>query len=233
MAFDLTSQSGQKFFYQTGSVTTTIPWGRPSFAKIKAFFEDDSILHILEKYNVYLTGGCLWDFNTWDIDLILVYDWNESTDWNEIEKDMNLLNEAALNKHHILVDLTLFNKIEHSFKFPTKAELIEYNKGRDESEYECQRGPMESPVFVKIGYIKKQVGEISQETDLTYNQRKQRLTENYLYKIDVKDTPHNSKIAQKILKFDESGKFTHHINHKEFLSMDAESFYKIQNKRIF
>ena len=233
MSFDLTSQSGQKFFYQVGSVTTTIPWSRPSFEKIARFFQDESISHLFEKYNVHLTGGCLWDFNTWDIDLILVHDWNQLTDWNEIERDLNTLHDAALNKHHILVDLTIFDKIDHSFQFPSKSELREYNKGKDESEYECQRGPMESQVFVKIGYIKKQVGEISQETDLKYNQRKQRLTENYLYRIDVKDTPHNSKIAQKILKFDESGKFIHHINYKEFLSMDADTFYKIQNKRIF
>lgn len=233
MTFDLTSQSGQKFFYQVGSVTTTIPWRRPSFEKIARFFQDESISHLLEKYNVHLTGGCLWDFNTWDIDLILIHNWNEFTNWNTIEQDLNTLHDTALNKHHILVDLTMFDKIDHSFQFPSKSELIEYNKGKDESEYECQRGPIESSIFVKIGYIKKQVGEISQETDLTYNERKQPLTENYLYRINVKDTPHNNKIAQKILKFDESGKFIHHLHHKEFLSMDADTFYKIQNKRIF
>jgi hypothetical protein len=233
MAFDLTSQSGQTFFYQIGSVITTIPWNRPSFQKIKAFFEDDSISHIIEKYNVHLTGGCLWDFNTWDIDLILIHDWNESTDWNLIEQDMNALNDAALNKHHILLDLTLFDKIDHSFQFPSKSELKEYNKGRNESEYECQRGPLEGAIFVKVGYIKKQVGNITQETDLTYNERKQPLTENYLYKNDHRGEPHASKIIQKILKFDESGKFIHYLNYKEFLSMDADTFYKIQNKRIF
>lgn len=233
MSFDLTSKPDQIFYYQVGSVTTTIPWSRPSFAKIKAFFEDDSISHILEKYNVYLTGGCLWDFNTWDIDLILVHNWNESTDWNEIEQDMNSLNDAALNKHHILVDLTVFDKIERSFKFPTKAELIEHNKGRDESEYECQRGPLEGAVFVKVGYIKKQVGDITHETDLNSDRKKYLLTEKYLYKIDDRGNPHASKIIQKILKFDESCKFIHHLHYKEFLAMDADTFYKIQNKRIF
>ena len=233
MAFDLTSQSGQKFFYQVGSVTTTIPWRRPSFEKITRFFQDESISYLLEKYNAYLTGGCLWDFNTWDVDLILIHDWNESVDWNVIEQDLNTLNDAALNKHHILVDLSVFDKIENSFKFPTKSELIEHNKGIDESEYEYQRRPLEGAVLVKVSYIKKQVGDITQETDLKYDERKQPLTENYLYKIDDRGNPHSSKIIQKILKFDESGKFIHHLHYKEFLSMDADTFYKIQNKRIF
>lgn len=233
MSFDLTSKPDQIFYYQVGSVTTTIPWSRPSFAKIKAFFEDDSISHILEKYNVYLTGGCLWDFNTWDIDLILIHDWNESTNWNEIEQDMNLLNDAALNKHRILLDLTMFDKIDHSFKFPTKAELIEHNIGKEESEYVCQRSPTESAIFVKIGYIKKQVGDITQETDLNSDRKMYLLTENYLYRIDERGNPQSNKIVQKILKFDESGKFIHHLHYKEFLDMDADAFYKIQNKRIF
>lgn len=233
MSFDLTSKPNQVFYYQVGSVTTTIPWGRPSFEKITRFFQDESISHLLEKYNVYLTGGCLWDFNTWDIDLILIHDWNQLTDWNLIEQDINILHDVALNKHHILVDLTIFDKIDHSFRFPTKSELIEYNKGKDESEYVCERSPTESAIFIKIGYVKKQVGEIIQETNLNINKRKKILTENYLYEIDARNTPHANKIAQKLLKFDESGKFIHHLHYKEFLSMDADTFYNIQNKRIF
>jgi len=231
MSFDLTADSNQVFNYQIGSVTTSIPWSRPSFEKIKSFFEDDSILHLLEKYNVHLTGGCMWNFNTWDIDLILIHDWDEFTDWNAIEQDLNILNDTALNKHKILIDLTVFNKIDHSFRFPTKSQLIECNKGKNESEYVCERGLNEISVFVKIGYIKKQVGDEIEETCLDLNEMKKLLTENYLCEIDVRNTPHSYKIVQKILTFDESSKFIHHLGYKEFIAMDSEAFFNIQNKR--
>jgi len=227
MSFSSTSIPGQTFYYQIGSVTTTVPWTRPSFIKIKTFFEDDSVSHILEKYNVYLYGACLWNFNTWDIDLILIHDWNESTNWDIIEEDINLLNNTALNKHNLLLDISVFNNIDQYRKLPTKTELIEANKGKEESNYIYQR----SGTALRIGFIKKQVGDIIEENNLDSFEKSIRLTKNYLYKTEY-GAMLPDKIIQKILKLDESKPLLQYLNYKDFLSIDREFFYDMQNKVI-
>ena len=111
------------FLYQVGSVTTTTPWTKPLYEKVVRFLQDVDVSNILERYESYIHGGILWDALTWDLDILLKYDWDETTDWDMIEADFNQLNDIALNKHRLLLDVSMANNL---YKLPTKQYLLDY-----------------------------------------------------------------------------------------------------------
>ena len=93
-----------KFHYKVGSVETTTPWLRPTYDRLKNYLIDiRENTDILDKFDLYIYGKCLFDWHTWDVDLYL-YGHYENIE--ELESTMNVLYEKALNQHKLLVDIS-------------------------------------------------------------------------------------------------------------------------------
>ena len=63
------------FYAKIGPVETNIPWGRPDFQTLKFFLnyiKNNS--DIFERYEIYLIGKVLFNWDTWDVDLLIVND---------------------------------------------------------------------------------------------------------------------------------------------------------------
>jgi len=115
----------KSFFYQIGSITTDNVWFQPSYEVVRAFFQDNEISPLAIKYKILIVGGFLYKKTTWDLDLYLLHDYDENTDWSQVEEDMNTLNNIALNRYSLLLDISVTSKPLSLF---SKRELIEYNK---------------------------------------------------------------------------------------------------------
>lgn len=148
--FNKTVSGGQFFLYQKGEVSTTTPWGRPTYDKLKTFLMDiQNETNILNDYNVYIMGGVLFDFNTtWDVDMCFVG--GNQTD-EKIENDLNYITDLALNTHNILVDVSWYE---------SRPQNLTYS-GMVENDFLQQDN-----IHKKIGYVKKQIGEEVEERDL-------------------------------------------------------------------
>jgi hypothetical protein len=203
---------GEGFFYQRGEVTTTTPWLRPNYYRVKAFLKEiKESSDIFRRYESYIMGGVLFDFNTtWDLDIGLVGG-NESNE--ELEKALNYINDIALNKYHILADTNWH---------PTKQENITY---LDLVENEFLQ---KSTVHKTIGYIKKQIGEEVEEVDLRLSKDAMILTK-YLVKRDLGNIRHKEKMIKRIHdNKKETTILSFNIN--EFLETDEAYFIRHTNR---
>ena len=152
--FDKLAIPGQTFLYQRGIVTTTTPWGRPTYQKLKNYLTYvKQHTEVFTNYGVYLNGGVLYGFDTtWDVDMILVG--GTQTD-NKLEEDLNYLTNLGLNTFNILVDITWYESRPQDLTY----------LGMVENDF-----TPDNIVHKKIGYVKKQIGDVIEERDLrTYN----------------------------------------------------------------
>ncbi len=152
--FDKLAVPGQTFLYQKGIVTTTTPWGRPTYQKLKNYLTYvKQHTEVFNNYGVYLNGGVLFDFaTTWDVDMILVG--GTQTD-SKLEEDLNYLTNLGLNTFNILVDITWYE---------SRPQDLTYS-GMVENDF-----TPDNIIHKKIGYVKKQIGEVIEERDLrTYD----------------------------------------------------------------
>ena len=127
--FNKTANLHQYFHYQRGSVHTGTAWNRPSYKSIKDFFTVISQeTDILSKYDVYLMGGILYDFKeTWDVDLCLT---GNISSYEDLEKDMNLMYDLALNHFRLLLDIQWYEK---------PLPVVTYTRSPAESKKEWRR----------------------------------------------------------------------------------------------
>jgi hypothetical protein len=92
------------FHYRLGLVETSIPCTRPTWEKAINYFnyiKNNS--NILDKYNLYIRGGFLYDIdNTWDIDITMTGSYQQVS---ELEKDLNYLLDISLNHFEFVVDV--------------------------------------------------------------------------------------------------------------------------------
>lgn len=148
--FNETANPNKTFLYQRGIVSTTTPWGRPSYNRLKILLSDiQNSTTIFSDYDVYLMGGVLFDFNTtWDVDMCLVGG-NHTNE--KIENDLNYITDLALNTHNLLVDVTWYE---------SRPQNLTYS-GMVENDFLQQDN-----IHKKIGYVKKQIGDDVEERDL-------------------------------------------------------------------
>jgi len=172
---------GERFFYQRGEVVTTTPWLRPNYYRVKAFLKEiKESSNIFSRYESYIMGGVLFDFNTtWDLDIGLV---GGDENNKELEEALNYINDVALNKYHILADTNWHPVKQESL---TYLDLVE------------NKFLQKSTVHKTIGYIKKQIGEEVEEVDLRLSKDVTVLTE-YLVKRDLGNIRHKEKMISRI-----------------------------------
>lgn len=159
--FNKTVNPNQYFHYQRGSVHTGTAWKRPSYQSIKDFFTViNQETDILSKYDVYLMGGVLYDFNqTWDVDLCIT---GHIQSYEELENDMNLMYDLALNHFRLLLDIQWYEK-------PLPIVTYEEITSDDFVHYRLK--------YIKTAYIKKEVGSEVDIVDSRDNEGVTKLTE--------------------------------------------------------
>ena len=104
---------------------------------------------IMKDYNLHLVGDVLWGFNnTENIDIIIT---GNPTSYMVLEDYMHYMYDIALNKYNILIDISWVN---------IKPDDIVYTPDLNFS-YDND--------FLRIGYVRKQIGEEHEELDLRIN----------------------------------------------------------------
>jgi hypothetical protein len=159
--FNKTVSPNQYFHYQRGSVHTGIVWKRPSYQTIKDFFTlINQETDIVSKYDIYLMGGVLFDFNqTWDVDVCIT---GHIQNYEELENDMNLMYDLAFNHFRLLLDIQWY---EEPLPVVTYEELTSEN-------FVHYR-----PKYIKTAYIKKEIGAEIDIVDNRNNEGVKKLTE--------------------------------------------------------
>tara|TARA_R110000737_G_scaffold172007_2_gene197513 strand:+ start:1264 stop:1956 length:693 start_codon:yes stop_codon:yes gene_type:complete len=221
------------FFYQIGNVTTNKGWNRPTHKSVQSFLRDPKISHILEKYDdVLLIGGFLYAKDTWDLDLYLILNWDENTDWVAAESDLDLLNDTALNYHDLLLDIAISKKPN---MIMTRHELIDHNKGKSIEDFTAPRVEGDDGHLVKLSRIVKIInGETEIDYNLIVNQSHiygnvTALTDGYLCLIDRSKMNHNDKTKELIMRT-LSSDFLNNLSYKTFLDMSYPTFLNSRNK---
>lgn len=226
----------KSFFYQIGSITTDKGWFQPSYEVVRAFFQDNEISPLAIKYKILIVGGFLYKKTTGDLDLYLLHDYDENTDWSQVEEDMNTLNNIALNRYSLLLDISVTNKPISLF---SKRELIEYNKDKPFEDWLFPRITEDNQIFIKIPSYKKIIdGKVQFDTmEYDFSQPSEKYNESnfgkftklttngYLYKIDRRATPHRHKLLETIMRTNISDDINHNLSYEKFLSMSSEDFH--------
>lgn len=210
--FDKQAVAGETFLYQKGRVNTVIPWGRPSYQKVKNFLTHvQENTSILEDYDVYIMGGVLFDFNTtWDLDMCLVG--GTQTDI-KLEEDLDFLTDLALNTFNMLVDVSWYESRPQNLVY---SEMQENNFLQQNIQHK------------KVGYVKKQIGENIQESDLRTYTDATTLTE-YLIQRSYGAIEHTEKMVNKVQNNQNTTTITT-FSVNEFLSTDENHFINNTNR---
>ena len=217
------------FFYQVGSTTTNTPWTMPIYENVVGFLQDEEVGNILQKYESYLYGGILWDAPTRDLDILLKHEWNESTDWNLIESDFNKLNDIALNKHRLRLDISMTNNL---YTLPSKQYLLELNKGKEFKDWIIPRveSAAKEETKIRLSYFKKVIYDNVKEYTETLPH--QMITDGYLCKVYLAGTNHKLKIAKKIMSMPGEQSPMLQLRIKDFLAMSKDEFIRTRNGSI-
>ena len=105
-------------------------------------------------------GGILYDFKeTWDVDLCLT---GNVSSYEDLENDMNLMYDLALNHFKLLLDIQWYEKL---LPVVTYEEITSENFIHHRLKY------------VKTAYIKKEIGQEVTEFDVRDNEGVIKLTE--------------------------------------------------------
>lgn len=218
-AFDMKYKSGLSFHYQIGDVKTNIPWRKPNYNKLYNYFSDKDVLSVLSNFKSYLIGKCLWDFDTYDIDLYLIP--IHIIEINELENFINKLNNISLNKYKIYTDITISNN-EHVL--PTKETIINTLKNNIDSKFDYINE------VTKIGYYKKKIGDIESIIDFNIISKKRKNTiilgEKNLIRYNY--THHDEKIINRI-KNSSKDILIDKLLISDFLRLNEKEFTNIQN----
>ena len=210
--FSKIAKPGSRFLFQKGKVVTTIPWMRPTYNRVKSFFnklKEES--NLLADYETYIMGGVLFNFKTtWDLDIGLV---GKEQNNEKIEQDINYITDLALNKYHLLADVNWYSD---------RLEDLSLSKLIENNTYH------QNILAKTVGYTKKQIDEDIQEIDLRQRRDVTVLTEflieqnlgNFKYKQKVLDKVYNNKNQTTITTFS--------VN--EFLETDENYFLTHTNR---
>jgi hypothetical protein len=208
--FDNFVKDKTNFFYQRGVVQTTTPWDRPTYQRIKEYFQTikDST-EILNEYKFYLIGGVLFDMNkTWDVDIMLR---GPVKNYELLEGYMNILYDIAFNQFKLLLDIQWLSDDLPNY-------TIEYLKNFEQESNKLR--------YIKLGYAKKVVGEEMSEIDLRTKEGVKKVSE-YLIEGYYDILPKN-RFLDRIVS-NPNKKFVYQFDLDTFLSTDENYFFQNTN----
>lgn len=210
--FNKIANPGQTFLYQRGEVSTTTPWGRPTYEKLKNYLLDiKNNTQIMNDFELYIMGGVLFDFNTtWDVDMCLVGGTQSNA---KIEEYLNYMTDLALNTYNMLVDISWYEYRPQNLTY----------SGMVESNFLQQ-----NVLHKKIGYVKKQIGDEIQEVDLRTYDDTVILTEHLILR-NYGIIRHTNKMINKVQNNPNPITITT-FSVNEFLETDEEYFLTHTNR---
>jgi len=186
------------FYYQRGHVKTDLTWKRPTWERVYAYLMKVKDFGYLDKYDVYLRGGFLYNINdTWDLDIHLVGDFPPK----ELESDLNILLHVALNHFRLLVDIKVYPEFFKEFT------LEEIEKGIYSTNYE-------------VTYCLKRINDEESVQDRRTYEGVEKLTE---FLIKIHKLIHHKPLFVEKLK---TGKLCQSMKAKHFLSLSEPEFFK-------
>ena len=100
-----------KFEYIKGPVKTDIPWFRPDPHQLNRWRDEIFQIPGIENYKIWVYGGCVEDWQTWDTDIVLT---GEMGDKKELQDIMISMTELGL-KNRQLIDINWCNYREKHF----------------------------------------------------------------------------------------------------------------------
>lgn len=182
-AFANTANPDERFYYQVGKTSTTIPWTRPSYEKLKDFLlvlrNDTSIF---DRYSLHIAGGVLYNFNlTWDIDIFL---YGAKQDPTILEQDLHQMYDLSLNRFNILIDVQWCESPSYDISYE---ELISPDFKHSLITYQ------------KLNKICKIVGAIASVKDICEMDGGTMLTQ-HLVEVSKLYPNHNEKVLGRILR---------------------------------
>jgi hypothetical protein len=191
-----------------------------------AFLTDPPIKEILDRYHSLIVGKFLWNEWTFDLDLNLYF---EEYDDEKFEKDFYVLHEYAINKHKILIDISLMS-IKHYTPdhLPQKVDVV-YNELTN--RYGLSDNFLDDGKTI-VRYIPREVkiGGIPQYTVVYDDPSEYKLHETsntYISLIDTKIVA-SQKSLNKIYNSTKPN-LMHSLLVDDFLNMTEEQFNKIKN----
>jgi hypothetical protein len=192
-----------------------------NYRSAKSFLSDPEVSKILNEYHSCIIGKFLWNEWTFDLDLNLYFD---RYDEEKFENDFYVLYEKAINKHKILIDVSLVDKKEFMpSHLPQKNEIV-YDEQLSKFVFDIQRTciryvPRETKIKKTVINPYSPDGNVD---NIVFNQTEN----NYLSSTTILNG------SQKVLKqiYDSKKDYlTHSLEVKDFLEMTEEQFNKIKN----
>ena len=181
-SFSCSATSEDRFYYQVGAVSTTIPWTRPSYEKLKDFLTlIKNETTVFNRYSLNIAGGVLYDFNsTWDVDIFL---YGPKRDPIILEQDLHTMHDLALNQFRLLVDVQWCESPLYDISFE---ELNSPNFDHTLITYH------------KLGKISKIVGAISTVKDMCETEGGTKLTEHLVEVARLYPSSNKEKVLTRI-----------------------------------
>jgi hypothetical protein len=194
------------FYAKIGPVETNIPWGRPDFQTLKFFLnyiKNNS--DIFERYEIYLIGKVLFNWDTWDVDILIV---NDFKNYKEIERDITFIVDTSLNKFGQLIDVQ-YRKEKSLKNIRTPDERSHYY-------YYSEEDIKEDREFFKFKIFKKIKNGITYEYIYDGEEVSEHLIRQYTESV--------GKIYEK------NQNIIYHIDASEILDITIEEFNKRTNR---
>jgi hypothetical protein len=204
--------SGEDFLYQRGTVSTVYPWYRPSYDYVRDYLQylkDETT--VFDEFEIYLTGGILYDFDTtWDVDIFLV---GGSESDAKIEEQLNNMTDIALNKFFMLVDIAWMERRPSNL---TYSQMEENNFFSEDITYK------------KIGHFKKKLGNETVECDMRILPNLETIGD-YLIKGSFGGFKHADKMIDKVKNHPKQSVIMT-FSAEEFLLSDRDHFLSNTNR---
>lgn len=207
------------FYCKIGKVETNIPWNKPSFLAIKYLFDYvKKETDIFEKYKIELWGKILFNWKTFDVDIMLSNDSN--VDYLVLEEDITKLTDICLNKFRLLPDI--------QFSQYGTPNVIKSEHDRYLFYYKSEDDLKTIQTIKSKSFIKKRDGE---DIEINYNGRQ--ITENLVSidriysKFPIEKIPEFSSIT--IVK-EKREDLVYSILADEIISISEEEFNSKTNR---
>lgn len=201
------------FFYRRGNVSTKRVWGRPTYDRMKSFFQKvNSETKIMDEYELYLIGGVLFSFNTtWDVDICMT---GKIKNYRELEMYMDKMYDISLNEFGMLIDIQWL-------EIPLPDISFDEFVSPDFRNYTLK--------YIATTSITKQIGNEISHADLRNQENVKALTEFLVEGIHDEYPKNKKKIVDFILGYP-NRIYRGNMNVIEFLENEEEYFLKNTNR---
>jgi hypothetical protein len=194
------------FFYKVGDVSTNKPWSRPQYSRMVNYFNylNDNYYDLIKDYEIYIIGNTIWNIRTtWDVDLCVKGDYFLE---DKIKLVFDTMNDIALNKFNLLLDLSFVNNDVFD-------DVIDYKLFVENNEEFYSKLEYKSTDVYKIGNMEKSINGVNNKISIS---------KTYFFKTNWSNKPLPGSIVSKINNFKNPVRIK--LNVSDLLSMSETDF---------